>query len=534
MKKTKIVGFQSGHDVSYCILENGVPVVHEELERITRTKMQYGNGLRFFFDRNEGCDDIKYFTFANIGQTRGRYKKSCWDAESEEKMNSIISKNKGEYYEFGHHLSHGANAFYTSDFDQALIISIDGFGEEEGRVPTTLTIDEGIGNKIKRVKIFDFRQVQIGRIYNLSTKWIFGLSVGPPKGGQEGTVMAMSALGEPKYTHMFFDFEKSKHTFDENRSKLAQIAQISEQERFNVAASLQQYTEKLFWAHTKAFIKNSGHENLCLSGGVTLNCVMMGKLKEWFPKLKNIFCDPVPYDAGLALGSARYLWHHVLGKPRIKNKTKNMTPYLGRIYNSYEIKKALGTFGNKIKIIKTTDNEVIEKINDQKIVSVFGGGSESGRRALGNRSILADPRNPKMKDIINEKVKHRQWFRPLAPSILEEKVSDWFEQDILSPYMSFAVKFNPKMKEKVPAAVHFDKTARIQTVNKFLSPWYYGFIKKWERKTGIPLIINTSFNDSEPIVETPNDAIRCFLGTNIDYLYFFEEGLLIEKAWTQQ
>jgi carbamoyltransferase len=544
-KKTKIVGFQSGHDVAYCILENGIPIIHEEQERITRTKMEYGNGLKLFFERNAEHQDIKYFTFANIAQTRGRYQATCRDLESENKMNKIIAKNHGDYFEFGHHLAHGANAFYTSPFDKALIISIDGFGQEEGQVPTTLTIDEGIGNRIKRIKIFDHNQVPIGRVYNLSTKWIFGLSVGPPKGDQAGSVMAMATLGEPKYKELFIDF-------DAHRDELARLAQISEQERFNVASSLQAYTEWLFRAHIKNFVNHWGHENICLSGGVTLNCVMVGKIKSWFPdKIKNIFCDPVPYDAGLALGSARYLWHHVLGNPRINkfapngvtNYIANMSPYLGKVYTEAETKKACKKFATKITVTKTTDREVLTKITvtkttdrevltkiaDQKIVSVFGGGSESGRRALGNRSILADPRNPEMKTIINEKVKHRQWFRPLAPSVLEEKIDEWFVNPILSPYMSFALEVKEEKREQIPAVVHFDGTARLQTVNKHLSPWYYSFISKWAKMTGIPILINTSFNDSEPIVETPDDAIRCFLNTNIDYLYFFDYKLLVSK-----
>lgn len=522
VKKTKIVGFQSGHDVSYCVLENGIPVIHEEMERITRTKMEYGSGLKMFFERYEHPEDIKHFTFANIGQTRGRYAASCRDPKSEEEMEKIIKKNNGEYFEFGHHLAHSANAFYTSGFDRALLVSIDGFGQEEGQVPTTFTIDEGIGNKIKRNKIFDFRQVPIGRVYNLSTKWIFGLSVGPPKGDQAGTVMAMSTLGEPKYTDLFYDF-------DTNRSRLTKIARVSEQEKFNVAASLQQYTEKLFYAHLKNFVNGLGYENLCLSGGVSLNCVMVGKIKKWLPKVKNIFCDPVPYDAGLSLGSARYLWHHVLGHPRIKNHVKNMSPYLGKIYSKKDVEDACKSFNEKIKIKKTSDKEILENIYKQKIVSVFGGGSESGRRALGNRSILADPRNPEMKKIINEKVKHRQWFRPVAPSILEEDISDWFADPQLSPYMSFAIEVKKEMRDKVPAIVHFDGTARLQTVNKKISPWYHGFISKWKKLSGVPILVNTSFNDSEPIVETPYDAIKCFLRTEIDCIYFFDYGILVEK-----
>ena len=160
---------------------------------------------------------------------------------------------------------------------------------------------------------------------------------------------------------------------------------------------------------------------------------------------------------------------------------------------------------------------------------MFHGGAESGRRALGNRSILADPRSPDMKDLINEKVKHRQWYRPFAPSILREDVKDWFEKDVDSPYMSFVIPFREEVKDKIPAVVHLDGTGRLQTVTKESNEWYYNFIKKWKNKTGVPILLNTSFNDREPIVETPEHAVNCFMGTNIDYLYFSDYNILINK-----
>ncbi len=522
MKKTKIIGFQSGHDVSYCILENGIPTLHEELERITRRKMEPGDGLKFFLSRCSKYDDINYFTFGNWGGRTGEFQEEFGDRDSDDKMNKILSENHGRFFEFGHHLSHGANAFYTSDFDRALIIAVDGGGWEEGYVPTALTISEGIDNKINVIKIYSRKEVNIGRVYNKSTKYIFRLSVGCPRGHQAGTVMAMATLGEAKYTDMFSDYGNKW-------PELRQISKLSEQEKFNVAASLQQWTEQTFYNCIKKYINHSPHENICFSGEVSLNCVMLGKIKQWFPKIKNIFCDPVPYDGGLSLGSARYLWHHVLGNPRIKN-VKNMSPYLGKTYTKENIKNACHLFQGRIKLEQASDEDVLNKIYEQKIVAVFGGGSESGRRTLGNRSIFADPRNPEMKALINEKVKHREWFRPLSPSILEEKIDEWFENPILSPYMSFALKFKKDKRDKVPAVVHYDGTGRLQTVNKLLSPWFHLFLSKWERLSGVPILLNTSFNDSEPIVETPEDALRCFLRTNIDYLYFFDYGIMVKKS----
>jgi len=214
-----------------------------------------------------------------------------------------------------------------------------------------------------------------------------------------------------------------------------------------------------------------------------------------------------------------------LDNPRIKWKD-NFTPYLGFNHND-RVQEDIEA--NDVVTQKVTDDEVIDLLYDQKIVAVYGGGSESGRRALGNRSILADPRNPDMKDIINEKVKHRQWFRPFAPSILREEVKNWFVKDIESPYMSFVVEFKEEVKEKVPAIVHLNGTARLQTVTENDNKWYYNFIKKWQAKSGVPILLNTSFNDREPICETPQDAINCYLGTEIDYIYFYEQGLLIKR-----
>ena len=166
---------------------------------------------------------------------------------------------------------------------------------------------------------------------------------------------------------------------------------------------------------------------------------------------------------------------------------------------------------------------------NNNIISVFGGKSESGRRALGNRSILANPKDEKMKDIINSKVKHRQWYRPFAPSILAEEVDNWFEENYDSPYMSFAVKFKESKRKLVPAVSHYDGTGRLQTVSEDTNSWYYGFIRAWYEKSGVPILLNTSFNDREPIVETPEHAINCFLRTNIDYLYFYDSKILVSK-----
>ena len=257
---------------------------------------------------------------------------------------------------------------------------------------------------------------------------------------------------------------------------------------------------------------------------------MTGKMLDWYPGV-NIFCDPIPHDAGLALGSCRYVWHQILNNPRIYNNPQNGSPYLGKIYTKNDILNSIHKIEDKVTYKEVIDEDVIDLLlKDNNVISLFGGGSESGRRALGNRSIIADPRNPNMKDIINKKVKHRQWFRPFAPSILEEETKNWFIHDVKSPYMSFAIPFKQEKITQVPAVVHNNDTARLQTVSKKDNEWYHSFIKKFQDRTQVPILLNTSFNDREPIVETPKNALDCFLRTDIDYLYFRDCGILLNKG----
>jgi carbamoyltransferase len=307
----------------------------------------------------------------------------------------------------------------------------------------------------------------------------------------------------------------------------AEIAQRGEQEQFDLAAGLQAATETFLRETIEMFLENHKDvKNLCFAGGVTLNSVVMGKMLDWFSD-KNFYVTPTPHDGGLTLGAAQYMWHHTLGNPRIKWED-NYTPYLGCDHSDL-VESTVENRKDEVVATKVGDEDVLELLDKQNIVAVFGGGSESGRRALGNRSILADPRNEKMKETINEKVKHRQWFRPFAPSILREEVGNWFEKDIDSPYMSYVIQFKKEVQDKVPAVVHFDGSARLQTVTANDNEWYHNFIKKWQAKSGVPILLNTSFNDREPICETPEHAINCFLGTEIDYLYFYEQGLLVER-----
>jgi carbamoyltransferase len=554
---SKIIGFQSGHDVAYCVLENGIPIIHEELERFTREKEPFGDGLQMFFDIVEDVDDIKYFCYGNPGNRTGRLRDGSMDTnlESSKTMNSLIEKNNGKFYVISHHQSHAANAFFSSNYDEALIITIDGAGidktdweditserdgTDEFSFPTSFTFWMGKGNKIRPLKRIHMYEITLGSPYKIFTRDLFGLSGGYPHGNQAGTVMAMACMGDSdKHWKEFYDSLKrgggGPSVYNMNLAKKYRDLIESETDekkketlKFDVAAGIQRAVETISREYITPYIEEYKPKNVCMAGGVALNSVIVGKMYDWYPNVENIYVCPVPYDAGLAIGSAQYVYHQVMGNPRI-NWKDNASPYLGRTYDEESIWDEIKKQEEKISFEVVDDNHIVDLLIEQNIVSVFGGGSESGRRALGNRSILCDPRSPDMKDIINEKVKHRQWFRPFAPSITREDVKDWFVKDVDSPYMTSVIKFKEEVRHKVPAVVHFDGSARLQTVTKNDNEWYYGFIKKFQEKTEVPILLNTSFNDREPIVETPEHAINCYMGTNIDYLYFFEYGILVSK-----
>jgi carbamoyltransferase len=569
----KIAGIHSGHDSAFCILDNGKPIIHAELERYTREKEPKGDSLKFLFDVYDKFDDIKYFAHC-LHPSHGGIKTEF--PESFDKMMEIANKNGGEFHVVDHHLSHAAHAFYSSNFKNSLIVTIDGGGpttDQKGNITTTtFGVFIGVDKKLKLIGFLPYELLDVGGFWTYCTKEIFGLSGGYPKGHQAGTVMAMAALGNPEKWKQYFKETKlrpisfihstqRKNYYDavmalkrgekfdywgtlplsevlkhkeliENSidfPNLRKLAEESEQNKFDIAAGIQAATEEIL----REIIENAittydTSGNLCIAGGVALNSVMTGKFLDWFSdKIKNIYIPPIPYDAGLAIGNAQYVWHHILENDRIEWQD-NFTPYLGEKYSEDDVLNSILDYEN-ISYRKASLSEITDLLLDQKIISVFGGGSESGRRALGNRSILADPRSESMKDLINAKVKHRQWFRPFAPSILRSDVKDWFVKDICSPYMSFVIHFRDEVKDKVPAVVHFDGTARLQTVSEKDNKWYFDLLTLWKQKSGVPILLNTSFNDREPIVEKPKHAIDCFLGTEIDYLYFFEYNVLVYK-----
>jgi len=540
-KDIYIAGFWSGHDCSYCILKNGQPILHEEYERFIREKEPKGDSLKLLVENFSNHKDISHFATCFPIKIAQQY------PSFDEVMHEIWD-NDQEFHAVGHHQAHAANAFFSSKFNESLILTIDGGGiENQNNLSSSFTVWRGKDNKIQEVDTVPSEKINVGSVWTRCTRYIFNLQSGWPTGHQAGTVMAMAALGDPeKYKSDFYKMltedllKASRKPHDQpiganqNNNPIhpylnpwVQIAIRGEQEKFDLAAGLQSATELFLEETLKKYIDPTKDKNLCLSGGVVLNSVFVGKIKQMFPNIENIYVTATPHDGGLAIGSAQYVWYQVLDNPR-EITEKNLTPYLGRKYTKEQVLNCVKS-NKEIVYRDCNDDKIVDLLYDQKIISVFHGGSESGRRALGNRSILADPRSQDMKDKVNLKVKHRQWFRPFAPSVLRSHVSDWFEDDVESPYMSLVSKIKKDCCEKIPAIVHFDRTARLQTVTKEDNKWYHNLLTKWNEKSGVPILLNTSFNDKEPICETPDHALSCFLGTEIDFLYFADYGILVSK-----
>jgi carbamoyltransferase len=538
----KLLGFWSGHDCSFCVLNNGQIELHTELERHLREKEPAGDSIGMFYTHDGDTSDV--IGIATCHSDRGiKAHADSW--------NRIESLNV-PLYVVGHHQSHASNAFYSSNFDEALSITIDGGGiEDKSGTCVGASIWHGKGNKIDLVHYFPIEQVNIGGVWSRVTRHVFKYESGWPFGNQAGTTMALAALAKdytrfvPRFRQIFEkdlaiatmrapghvvgmsakDPANHKHPY---LNDLAELAENDEQTKYDIAGALQFVTEeKINQIVEYALSKFSNVRNVCFSGGVALNSVALGKIVTNYNDFR-FYVPPVPYDAGLTIGAAQYAWHHILGNPRVI-WNDCASPYLGKKYTEQDVFSALSNVSSEIVLEKTTDDVVLDLLASGNIVSVFNDRAESGRRALGNRSILADPRNESIKDTINFKVKSRQWFRPFAPAIPEEFVLEWFTSDADSPYMNFVLQFREEKKQLVPAVVHFDGTGRLQTVTSKRNSWFHTFLLKWKEKSGVPILLNTSYNLQEPIVETPEHAVNCFLKTKIDFLYFVSEGILVSR-----
>jgi carbamoyltransferase len=287
----------------------------------------------------------------------------------------------------------------------------------------------------------------------------------------------------------------------------------------DLAWRIQDDTEKVLLARARWLRETTGAKNLTLAGGVALNCVANGRLARE-AGFENIWIQPATGDDGIAIGCAYYGWLEILKQRR---NFVMQHSYVGRPYSDQEVAAALQKFIVRIQIdVKRSDNvcrDTAKLLADQRVIGWFQGGSEFGPRALGNRSLLGDPRKPEMKDILNRRVKHRQAFRPFAPIVLAERMTDIFEGEHDSPFMLMAKPVRPEWRDKIPSIVHVDGTARVQTVREDTNPKLYQLLKEFDALTGVPVLINTSYNvKGEPMVETPRDAVACFLTTGVDHL----------------
>ncbi len=454
-----------------------------------------------------------------------------------------------------HHLSHAASAFYPSPFEEAIILTADGVGEW-----ATTTVAIGKKNNVEIKKELHFPH-SLGLLYSAFTYYTgFKVNSGEYK------LMGLAPYGKPLYVdkilnnlidlkddgtfmldQKYFNYSTgltmTSKNFDDlfgEKPRKADTEKIT-QFHMDIAASIQKVTEKIMLLLTKSLKKEYGISNLCLAGGVALNCVANGKILQ--EKIfENIWVQPAAGDAGGSLGAALAYWHIDLNKEREEINKDNMCgSYLGNEFREVEITEKFDEIGANYE--KLDQNEIINKtandLANGKAVGWFQGRMEFGPRALGNRSILGDPRSDTMQKNLNLKVKYRESFRPFAPSILREDLNEWFEMNADSPYMLFVsdvkkdktkdLTYDQKKlfgidllnikKSEIPAVTHVDYSARIQTVSKDTNLLYYKLIEKFKEKTNCPVLVNTSFNiRGEPIVHTPEDAFKCFMGTELDVL----------------
>jgi carbamoyltransferase len=454
-----------------------------------------------------------------------------------------------------HHLSHAASAFYPSPFDNAAILTLDGVGEW-----TTTSVAIGDGKNIKVIKEIHFPH-SLGLLYSAFTYYAgFKVNSGEYK------LMGLAPYGEPKYADLildklikvaedgsfrlkmsYFDFATGLKMTNKRFNNLfggpprKAESEITQKE-MDLAASVQKVTELILIKMAKNIANETGEKNLCLAGGVALNCVANGILLQ--EKIfKDIWIQPAAGDAGGALGAAFVAWHLHHSKSRKKSENKDLMQgaYLGPEFSDAEIYQTLSKCGAKFRKLnqESLADEVVKALIDEKAIGWMQGRMEFGPRALGSRSIIADPRSKLMQNQLNMKVKYRESFRPFAPSVLREFVSQWFNLDEDSPYMLLvshvkeSIRRDMNLKEKalfgidklnvprssIPAVTHIDYSARLQTVHEDTNPKYHNLINKFYDKTGCPMLVNTSFNvRGEPIVCTPLDAFKCFMGTELDAL----------------
>jgi carbamoyltransferase len=451
-----------------------------------------------------------------------------------------------KFHRVEHHQAHLASAFFVSPFERAALLSADGLGDFAS---TMWGSGEGSRMKIDGAIAFPH---SLGLFYSAVTQYLGFL-----KFGDEYKVMGLAAYGEAEQLEAFRDivrangdgFRLDLDYFTHHRSgpemswaeadKTPTLGKVFseamerrlgpkrnpeealEQRHRNLASALQARLEEVYLGMLKKLAARTGLKAVCLAGGVAFNCVANGKIFD-ATGFEQIYVHPAAGDAGLAVGAAYYVWHQILGRPRTFVMDH---AYWGPGYTREEIRGAIDANGlgkSGCHIEELSEGNLMQRtaaiVADGKILGWFQGRAEWGPRALGNRSIVADPRRPEMKEILNQRIKHREIFRPFAPSILAESTGEWFEKSHPSPFMTLAYAVRPEKRNKIPAPTHIDGTGRLQTVTREANPRYWSLIKAFEQLTGVPVVLNTSFNDNEPIVCRPAEALDCFQRTQMDAL----------------
>ena len=576
------------HDSAACLVKDGDIIAAAQEERFTRKKHDFRfpiNAINFCMDfARIGSDDLEivafydkpflkferiletYLTYAPIGIKSFLKAMPLWIKEKiwmkELIKNELDYKGKIIFPE--HHESHAASAFYPSPYNEAAILTMDGVGEW-----TTTSYGAGNGNKIEIRADIKFPH-SLGLLYSAFTYYTgFKVNSGEYK------VMGLAPYGEPKYKQLIYDHlidVKEDGSFKMNMEYFNYCAGLTmtskkfdklfggpprkpesklAQKEMDLARSLQDVTEEIVLKMGNHVHKETGLKNLTLAGGVALNCVANGRLLKEGP-FENIWIQPAAGDAGGALGAALTAWYGYLGNERTANEDSDSQngSYLGPEYSNEQIISFIE--GENYKAQKLDDDNLTKRVSElianEKVIGWFQGRMEFGPRALGNRSIIGDARSSKMQSTMNLKIKFRESFRPFAPSVLREKVSEYFDADIDSPYMLLVANVKEERRKNmsdaekqlfgidklyvqrsdIPAITHVDYSARLQTVHSDTNPLYHKLIKKFEENSGCGVIINTSFNvRGEPIVCTPQDAYRCFMRTDMDYLvignYLFDK-----------
>ena len=575
------------HDSAACLLRDGEIIAAAQEERFTRRKHDAGfpHHAILYCLKEAGIaaneiDDVvfyekpfvkferlleTYLAFAPKGFTSFAKAMPLWIKDKLFQKSALIKDLRTtldenvDWHErllfCEHHLSHAASAYYPSPFDSAAILTLDGVGEW-----TTTSLALGHGSNLKIMKEIHFPH-SLGLLYSAFTFYTgFKVNSGEYK------VMGLAPYGEPRYADLIRDkliivaedgsfkldmsyfnyatgLTMTNKKFDDLFGGPPRTSETDlTQREMDLAASVQKVTEDVVLELARGIAKETGERNLCLAGGVALNCVANGiLLREKI--FDNVWIQPAAGDAGGALGAALSTWYLHHNKERVISKERDAMKgaYLGPVFTDAEIEVELEACGAVFK--KLSETEVIEAVAsalaDEKAVGWMQGRMEFGPRALGGRSIIADPRSPVMQKQLNLKVKYRESFRPFAPSVLREDVGEWFEHETDSPYMLLVADVqNDKRltmseeeealfgidklnvpRSKVPAITHVDYSARIQTVHLDTNPKYHAVISKFKEKTGCPIVVNTSFNvRGEPIICSPKDAFKCFMGTQLDML----------------